>query len=145
MFIKKLSYEYIRGLIDGEGCFSFMAQEKGRHIIPSFAIAMSNRDRDLIISVRDSLNLRNRIYTYKPRTRNDGYKRLGMTILVVRDVGQLKNMIVPLCYKKLNGYKSFQFQKWIERIGTDPLVPRSYKIIHLLYKSGFYDKNPKYL
>jgi hypothetical protein len=141
---KKLSYEYIRGLVEGEGCFTFspVGYRGGlKRNLPAFVLSMSRRDKDLIEKVKTALNLRNKVYEYKPRIRKDGYKRDGMAVLIVRDIGQLKNIIVPLFYKKLNGYKAKQFDEWIIKIGDDPEVPDSYKLITKIYKSGFYDRN----
>ena len=106
---------------------------------------MSRRDKNLIIKVRDTLGLRNKVYEYGPRKRNDGYNRNGMAILIVRDIGQLKNIIIPLCYKKFAGNKKKQFENWLEKIGNDPDIPGGYKFIYKIHKAGFYDKNPKYM
>lgn len=140
-----LSYEYIRGLVEGEGCFTFCSsswKNQPKRKLPTFMIGMSAKDKDLLNKVRDSLCLRNKVYEYAPRLRKDGYRRDGMAMLMVRDVGQLKNIIIPLFYKKLNGNKRKQFEAWVESIGTDPMVPSSYKFIHKIYNAGFYDKNP---
>lgn len=149
---KRLSYEYIRGLIDGEGCFTFYPVTRriaGQSIVikryPTFVIGMSQRDDALIENLKYTLGIRNKIYRYKAVSRKDGYKRQGTTRLVVRDVGQLKNIIVPLFYKKLNAYKAKQFEDWLEKIGSDPLVPEEYKFIHKLYKWGYFDRNPKFI
>ncbi len=145
---EKLSYEYIRGLVEGEGCFTFCSvfrnanSEKRRFIIPTFALGMNERDRELLIMVKNTLKLRNKINTYPPRERRDGYKRGAMSHLIVRDFGQLKNIIVPLFHKKLKGNKGKQFEQWLEKIGNDPTVPDSYKFIYKIYKAGFYDRNP---
>ncbi|OGY99666.1 MAG: hypothetical protein A3B13_01260 [Candidatus Liptonbacteria bacterium RIFCSPLOWO2_01_FULL_45_15] len=146
---EKLSYEYIRGLVEGEGCFTFCSVkrrkddiEEFRFIIPTFVIGMHERDTNLLIMVKNTLKLRNKINTYPPRERKDGYKRGAMSHLVVRDLGQLKNIIVPLFYKKLKGNKGRQFEQWLEKIGNDPAVPDSYKFIYKIYKAGFYDRNP---
>ncbi len=143
MMPKEITNEYIRGLVEGEGCFTFCsANYRGdKRMIPTFLLGLNRRDKDLLIKIRDSLRLRNKVYEYPPRIRKDGYKRGGMAILIVRDIGQIKNIIVPLFYRKLNGYKAVQFDIWLERIGSDPLVPKSYKLIHRLYNSGFYENN----
>jgi hypothetical protein len=56
---QKLSYDYIRGLVDGEGCFSFHTGSRranGRkYKIPTFVIAMNERDRNLIEKVKNTL------------------------------------------------------------------------------------------
>ncbi len=143
-----LTYDYIRGLITGEGCFTFCSvrsKERGTiSKIPTFALGMSERDKILVESVKESLGLRNRVYAYAPRKRKDGYKRTGSVHLMVRDFGQLKNVIVPLFYKKLKGYKSIQFEEWILTIENDPMVPKIYKLIPKIYKSGFYENIKKF-
>lgn len=150
---KSLSYEYIRGLVEGEGCFTFcgvswkdsngVATELKK--LPTFTLRMNDRDKELLVRVKQTLKLRNRIYQYEARMRDDGYNRGGMAILMVRDFGQLKNIIIPLFYKKLRGNKDKQFTEWLEKIGSDPQVPESYKLLYKLHKWGYYDRHPKFL
>ena len=139
----KLTYEYIRGLIEGEGCFTFCKIGKYQKI-PAFAIGMNERDKELLHLVKDTMGLRNRIYQYPPRIRKDGYKRDGMCILTVRDFGQLKNIIIPFFYKRLRGNKGKQFNQWLDNIGNDPKISEHFRFLYKLHKSGFYDKNPKF-
>ncbi len=145
----KLSNEYIRGLIDGEGCFTFHTRRsakkgiktKGR--VPAFALSMHWRDTELVEAVRDSMGLKNRVYRFKSYQR-DGHMRGDKVVLVVREFGQLKNIIIPFFYKKLHGYKARQFINWLEKIGTDPTVGENYRLLYRLYKCGFYDREMKY-
>lgn len=144
---KKISYDYIRGLVEGEGCFTFSTSNRrlvdGSIVIiriPSFVISMHERDQELLKLVRDTLKLKNRIYNYRPSDR-DGHKRGRKATLIVREIGSIKNIIVPLFYGKLRGNKGKQFENWIENIGLDPCVPKNFKLIHQIYKNGFYDKN----
>lgn len=102
---------------------------------------MNKRDKNLLFQIKEKLGLSNKVYEYPQNRRKGGYNRQPMTMIIVRDLGQIKNIIVPLCYKKLVGYKAEQFDVWIEKIGSDPRVPMPYKLISRLYKSGFYDKN----
>ncbi|MDP1719185.1 MAG: LAGLIDADG family homing endonuclease [bacterium] len=145
----KLTNEYIRGLVDGEGCFTFTTTKykKGSAIItkriPAFAIAMNERDRGLIEAVRDHFEIKNRVYLHNPYL-GDGYNRGKRSVLIVREFPALKNVIVPFFYKKLKGHKAKQFESWILKIGSDSAVPASFKLIHRLYISGYWDKNPKY-
>ncbi len=144
-----LSNEYIRGLVDGEGCFTFCSiptrnKEGQKFKLPAFVLRMHHRDHDLITAVRDALKLRNKIYVCKPSTK-DGYNRGNMSSIIVRDLGSLKNVIVPFFYKRLRGYKAIQFLNWIDRIGSDPVIPENYKIIYRLYNCGYWDKNQKFL
>lgn len=139
----EMSYEYIRGLIDGEGCFTFCTlgykgQQKLR--IPAFILSMSKRDEELIYLIKERLKIRNKIYENERAKRKDSYNRQPMITMIIRDIGQLKNIIVPLCYNKLHGNKALQFDQWIEEIGSNSNVPKGYKFIHNLYKVGFYDK-----
>jgi hypothetical protein len=140
-----LTDDYIRGLVDGEGCFSFcnVPLAKGQLIksrLPTFILSMNIRDEALLEAVKDHLGVKTKIYKLGPY-RKDGYNRGMVARLMVRDIGTLKNAIVPFFYKKLRGYKGIQFNEWIENIGKDERVPESYKIIWRLCKSGYYDKN----
>lgn len=63
-----------------------------------------------------------------------------MITMIIRDIGQLKNVIVPLCHNKLHGNKALQFDQWISEIGSNPDVPKGYKFIYKLSEFGFYDK-----
>ena len=142
-----MSYEYIRGLIDGEGCFTFCTvddnkkQEKLK--IPTFALRMHVRDEELIRNVRNTLKLKDRVHVYHYPGK-DGANRGPQAFIMVRSFGSLKNIIIPLFYKKLHGHKGVQFMAWLEKIGADPLVPESYRLLYRLHKSGFYDRNPKF-
>lgn len=138
-----ITYDYIRGLTEGEGTFTFSPQKKRGVIIPAFSIKMHHRDERLLSMVRDRLGLSNKIYVYDT-TSYDGHNRAPQAMLIVREIGQLKNIIVPLFYKKLVGNKGVQFADWIEKIGTDPRVPESYRILYILCSSGYYDRNNKF-
>ena len=147
---KPLSYEYIRGLTDGEGCFTFypanFKKSNGdivKRKIPAFAIRMHVRDMKLIEMVKETLELGEKVHAFRA-WRNDGYNRGDNAALIVRRLGDLKNIIVPFFYRKLKGYKGKQFLEWLENIGNDPLGAQDYKLIYRLYKCGYYDKNPKF-
>ena|SRR3989344_4695362 len=138
-----ISYEYIRGIIEGEGCFTFYPGSRKKdgikYKLPAFVIAMHERDKNLIKIIRDTLGLRNSIYTRSP-TNKDGYNRGKATVLVVREFDQLKDIIIPFFYKKLYGNKGKQFIEWLEKIGSDPNVSNRYKSLYRIYKFGIYDK-----
>ena len=147
----KLSNEYIRGLVDGGGGFTFHTSKKiknGEIIkikIPAFALSMHERDRALIEGVRNALGINNRVYTF--RSPSYGYSSLrgNKAVLVVRKFSSLKNVIIPFFYKRLRGNKGIQFMDWLEKIGLDPMVPDSYKLLYRLHASGYFDKNPKFI
>lgn len=135
-----LPYDYIRGLVEGEGTFTFSSAKKLRRKVPAFALKMHIRDKLLLEEVKDTLGLRNKVYEYNHQ-RNDGIKRGPQAMLIVREIDQLKNIIVPFFYKQLRGNKRKQFNDWVFKIGNDPEVPVSYKVIYQSYKNGFYDEN----
>ena len=127
---KPISYEYIRGLIEGEGCFTFCTSTRklvsGRIIkskVPTFSLAMHERDIELIAAVRDIMGIKNKLYVNKNNNHKDGYNHGRMMMLIVREIGNLKNIVVPFFYGRLHGYKAKQFDAWLEKIGTDPEVP----------------------
>ncbi len=148
----KLSYDYIRGLVERDGCFSFstiptMVFRDGdfaKKKLPSFMLQMSGQNRSLIELVKETLGLKNRIYEYKRKSKKDNNNH-SMVILNVRDFGQIKNIVVPFFYKKLRGDKAKQFEDWIYKIGNDPDVEEKYRLICKIYKEGFYERNPKFI
>ncbi len=149
-----ISNEYIRGLVEGEGSFTFSTSIKRadgtRYKLPAFVISLHIRDKHLLEAVRDRLGLKSKIYYRAPRTTiqnaKTGTKYLSerQAILVIRDFKQLKDIIIPFFYKKLVGYKGIQFTAWLEKMGSDPDVSDRYKSLYRLYKWGAYDKFPKF-
>jgi len=143
--IEILSFEYIRGLVEGEGTFTFDTKKiKYRDSIkikkiPTFAIQMHERDQELLRKLRNTLGLPNSIYILGPY-RKDGINRGRMAKLIVRDYISLKDKIIPLFYKKLHGYKAKQFMEWLENIGNSE-VSYPYRNLYKLYKSDFFDEN----
>lgn len=142
---RKLSYDYVRGLIDGEGTFTFTTSTgRGRRIkVPAFQLRMNIRDRALIESVRDLLKLKNKVYIYH-YPHSGGISRGPQAMLIVREYGAMKNVVIPMFYDKLIGHKAIQFNEWLEKIGRDPLVPESYRLFYRLHKAGFFKKNHKF-
>ena len=141
-----LTNDYIRGLVDGEGSFGFESSQifmsdgrVGKRKIPSFRIQMHERDELLLWSIKNALGLRNKIYKYGPYQR-DGIKRGKQVVLAVRDLGQLKNIIIPLFYGRLIGHKRNQFIVWLEKIGTDPEVAEFYRILYHLHLTGYFKR-----
>jgi len=150
----EISNEYIRGLVEGEGSFTFSTTRKKvdgtRYKLPAFVISLHIRDKHLLQMIRDKLGLKSKIYYKIPmvniQNAKTGVKYLSerQAILVVRDFQQLKDIIIPFFYKKLKGYKSEQFTEWIEKIGSDSEISDRFKSLYRLYKWGMYDKLPKF-
>ena len=141
----ELSEEYVRGLVEGEGCFTFdtrYPKNKPPQKIPTFVIAMHQRDHDLLMSVRKTMRLplinSHSIYDYGP-WRKDGCNRGPTSKLIVRDYITLKEIVVPFFYGKLHGNKGKQFYEWLEKIGNDD-VPSPHRLIYKFYKDGLYQK-----
>ncbi len=137
---KEITADYIRGLIDGEGCFTFSTiprfNKRGKRIkLPVFMIAMHWRDKSLIEKLRDYMKLKEPVYTHAS-SKKDGYNRGNVARLMVRDFGELRDKVIPLFNNQLVGYKGLQFKEWMEKIGNDPDVHTDYRILYKLYKSG---------
>lgn len=140
---KKISYDFIRGFVESRGTFTFSSNNRLHRKIPAFAIKTNIGNKELLEKIKESLCLKNKIYVYNHQ-KKDGYKRKLQAMLIVREFGQLKNIIVPFFYKRLRGSKGKQFSDWLEKIGTDPYVSETYRFIYKIYKAGFYDKNPRF-
>jgi len=146
--MEKLSFEYIRGLVEGEGCFSFSTSpsyppEKlldgnlKRVKIPSLTIGMHKRDEELLRKVRNTLGLQNTVYRYTRLTK-DGKTKYS-AILVIREYLSIKDIVIPLFYRKLHGYKGKQFIEWLEKFNNSD-VRDDFQYVYRLYKSGYYEK-----
>ncbi len=140
-----LSEEYIRGLVEGEGCFTFDTRTRRgeKQKIPTFVIAMHERDEELLRLMRTSMRLSkinsNSIYINGPYLYDGATNRGKLAKLIVRDYGSLVEIVVPFFYGKLRGHKGIQFQEWIEKIGNSD-VPYPYRRIFDLHKKGRFGK-----
>ena len=120
---KTISDEYLRGLVEGEGCFTFcnipvMGKTGKKFVLPAFTIQMHERDKSLIELLKLRLGLKNKIYVYKVRAlmeKSKIYRRGPMAKLIVRDVASLKNKIVPFFMEyNLKTYKRHDFKIFAE-------------------------------
>ena len=68
---EEISNEYVRGLVEGEGTFTF--SPSGNKKIPVFCLKMHVRDKNLLELVRNKLGLKNKVYEYNHQ-RKDGVK-----------------------------------------------------------------------
>lgn len=143
-----ISNEYIRGLTDGEGTFTFhrgtTLKNGHKQKIPAFVISMHERDKNLLESIKRHLDLKSNINTFGPYN-YDRYKRGKKATLAVRDFGTIKNKIIPFFYKKLIGYKATQFENWVLNFEKDPLISQKYALLSRLYKSGYWDDKRNYI
>ena len=138
-----ISYDYIRGLVQGTGTFTFTTSSNlgslRKRKIPAFQLRMSTSDENLLEVIRDKLKLKNKIYVYHYLGK-DSSNRKPIAILIVREISALKNIIIPVFYNQLLGSRADQFEEWLEKIGTDPAVPKSYKLLYRLHQSGYFKR-----
>lgn len=142
-----ITYDYIRGLVQGTGSFIFttssnLGSVKPRRI-PAFQLRMQASDEQLLKAIRVKLRLKNKIYVYHYPGK-DRANRKPIALLIVREIGALKDVIAPLFYNGLVGAKAEQFNEWLEKIGSDPFVPKSYKILYRFHKNGFYRRTSEF-
>lgn len=131
---EKLSLDFIAGLIVGEGTFYWTKHPNG-YYKPVFALRMHIRDYDLVTNVRDSLGLkREKIYEYRHGGRHYAF-------LIVRNVGSLKNHIIPLVWPRLSGYKREQFKVWFRRFQNESTDP-GYRFFYDAFRSRFPELYP---
>ncbi len=134
-----MTYDYIRGLIEREGSFTFSTNYSQERKVPAFSISMHIRDKNLLEEARNRLGLKNKVYSYD----YSGKGRLGkgpMSFLIVREFLSLRNIIIPLCFNRLPGNKGRQFDQWLDKIEIDPMVSNRFKVLAYLRKHGFYEK-----
>ncbi len=131
-----ITADFIRGFIVGEGYFGFTTRTNKllnkRVRIPTFTLKMHVRDKPLLIAVRDKLGLNVKVYEYI-------HQRRHYALLIVRNIGDIKDIIIPFFYNKLAGYKEIQFNQWLEKF-NELDIAESYRFIYGLYKSGYYDR-----
>jgi len=103
---KLITPEYIRGLFEGEGSFTNDMRRDGTRM-PTVALIMHYRDKELLEGVRDYLGIHNKVYEYTNRGRHTA-------MLIIREIPTLKNVIVPLFKNQLLGNKGMQFEAWLK-------------------------------
>ena len=104
---REISFEYIRGLVEGEGCFTFCKSTRIRggikiiELIPTFALGMSKQDENLMHIISNKLGLKNNVLIFRKAYRKDGYNRQQTVRITVRHPKELRDIIIPLFNKKL--------------------------------------------
>lgn len=123
----KLSLDFIAGLIVGEGTFYWTKVGYGK--IPAFALRMHIRDKALVEAVRSSLGLKGKVREYIHGGRH-------YVFLAVREIGPLKNIIIPTLYPRLFGYKKLQFLHWFRGF-FEPDAAEGFKFFPNALRSRF--------
>lgn len=106
---KKLSLDFIAGLIAGEGSFLVIPQNKGKQTVFVFQIKLHYDDRRMVFAVRNSLGLK------KPAIYEFCHNNRHASVLMVRKRSIIENVIIPAFEGRLSGLKEQQFQRWKER------------------------------
>ena len=123
-----LSLDFIAGLIVGEGTFYWDKHKSNKYIIPVFALRFHIRDFDLLINVKYSLGLSERVYEYTHGGRHYAF-------LIVRSFDGLKRIIENI-YPRLTGYKKEQFSKWFHRF-NDKDIKKINGSLYEIFRSKF--------
>jgi len=121
-----LTNDFIAGFIVGEGTFYWT--KYGNKKIPVFALRVHIRDFDLLINIKYSLGLREKVYEYVNNGRHAAF-------LIVRSFESLKKIIETI-YPHLTGHKKIQFVQWFHGFGQKDLDER-YKTIYRIFKQKF--------
>ena len=81
------------------------------------------------------LSLKSKIYTYESTLGRDGYIRSASSMLIIREIGELKNTIIPISEQILTDKKRIKFVNWLKRIRTDDNVPSGYRLMATMFKN----------
>ena len=125
----ELSLDFIAVLIVGEGTCYWTKIAYG-YKRPVFALRMHVRDFDLVANVRDSLGVtREKVYEYTHNNRHYAF-------LIVRDIDDIKDIIIPSLWPRLTGYKKEQFKEWFHIFGSADAHPQ-FRFIYDVFKTKF--------
>jgi hypothetical protein len=122
-------------LFNQKGIFSFSTQGKYKYKVPYFCIKSKNPEVYFLKLVKRELGIKSKIYTYKESIGKDGYIRSGFSMLIVRNIGELKDSVIPFAAKFLTGEKLRKFRSWMNDMGTIEMVPSGYKQIPVIVKT----------
>lgn len=109
---KKLSLDFIAGLISGQGYFSWVSQKKGQQKIAVFQLRMHYNDKNLIFAIKNTLGLKEPIYEYNYQDQKKPSLWRHSVLLLVRKREVIKKIIIPAFDNRLYGLKEIQFNQW---------------------------------
>ena len=139
-----LNHEYIVRIIETSAHFGFhtnqtkiLGKKLIRMKIPVFSIILSSEEKDLLEDVCEHFGLKEKVYSHRPYTK-DGIERGPRSILHVRSIGSMKNIIMPFLCENLRGTKLEKMEDWLNEIETSKFINESYKLVPRLYKSGYW-------
>lgn len=109
---KKLSLDFIAGLITGGGYFGWVKYNTTNQKMAVFQIRMHYNDRDLIFSVKNTLGLKEPIYEYNYQDQKKPSLWRHQVVLLIRRREVIKKIIIPAFEGRLSGLKEKQFNQW---------------------------------
>jgi hypothetical protein len=122
-------------LFNQKGIFSFSTQGKYKYKVPYFCIKSKQSEVYYLKLVKRELGIKSKIYTYQESIGKDGYIRSGFCMLIVRNIGELKDSIVPFASKALTGDKLQKFRMWLTKMEGLDSVPSGYRQIPGIIKT----------
>lgn len=132
--LKEVYSDIIIDLFNKRGIYSFSTQGIYKYKVPYFCIKMKKEDIYNLKLIKRELKLKSKIYTYEPARGKDGYTRSATSMLIIRDIGELKDIIIPKSTSVLVGEKRSKFLKWLKQIRSGESVPSGYKLMASMFK-----------
>lgn len=109
---KKLSLDFIAGVIAGQGYFGWVKQSKGQQKVAVFQLRMHYNDRNLVFAVKNTLGLKEPVYEYNYQDQKKPSLWRHSVLLLVRRREVIKKIIIPAFDDRLYGLKEQQFNQW---------------------------------
>ncbi|MBU4369549.1 LAGLIDADG family homing endonuclease [Patescibacteria group bacterium] len=146
---KKLSLDFIAGLIAGEGYFGWVSHNKGKQKIAVFQLQMHSNDINLVFAVKNTLGLKEPVYEYNHQDKKNKSLWRHYVKLIVRRREVIKKIIIPAFDNRLYGLKEKQFNQWKKEFSEQEkkwryhYVERLPKLIRAIPESLDEDFKPK--
>ncbi|HSR89414.1 MAG TPA: LAGLIDADG family homing endonuclease [Candidatus Udaeobacter sp.] len=97
------SYDFIAGLVTTIGSFLWVKQKNSE--IPVFQLKVQSKDYDLLVVIKDKLEIKETIHKYLHQDRQ-------YCLLLIRSRRTIENKIIPVFDGRLLGQKQIQFDLW---------------------------------
>jgi len=146
---KKLSLDFIAGLIAGEGYFGWVNYNKTNQKVAVFQLRMHYNDKNLVFAVKNTLGLKEPVYEYNYQDKKNPLLWRHSVLLLVRRREVIKKIIIPAFDGKLYGLKEKQFNQWKKEFSEQEkkwryhYVERLPKLIRSIPESLDEDFKPK--
>ncbi len=112
---KRLSLDFIAGLITSEGYFSLVKYKTNKQKVFVFELQMHYDYKNLVIAIKNTLGLKEPIYEYNYQDKKNSSLRRHFVKLLVRKREVIKKIIIPAFDGRLYGLKEKQFNEWKKR------------------------------